>query len=989
MPQKIILTEEQHYVVINHMLREMVEVDPAMNEEMIDEGMWEKIKYGLSKLGRYKAGGKIFGKGKIDQEAAAKIQAIIDKKGNEMIKALDAQIKQENPEFPNNEKGAEFLNTIMGISSVYDSIVAATLKQPNEEGYLPIDAANGIINDLRDYVKKFLDVDLTAAYSVVDEAEGNVVELSEDELKQLDENFGLAETKIEESFFDNLGKGVKSFGKNLRYVASNPEECEERAEKILKIANSRGITDPEDLKYLKNLEINNCREEMGLGPLADWDGPSTLASRYEEGVDYSINEDDAANVRKTLQAKRGEGGKDFDSERMKTLKSNKLPLLLAGIGGSMGAFSWLANTEWFKHLFDQPYNYTDTETTTELIQQKSEILNDIKPGEGVYKLLGRVTEHPLNANSKPQELVDALKQIGGGDANKGVDLLCQKGGVMMKPTEAAKGLHDLVNNPNQYKTLNDMFHDGASGTGKLNPNTTLYGTIAGRNLTSILIKMVPQIVTKVAIKTGIKTGTGYLVAKGFGAALGPIGVALLGAGALVKIMRMKGQRQSRAKTLNDLYQSMLNLDGGAGIVEPDGPTIDKNEAQDPKKIEDKGKEEGGKDGGKDGGKGDGKGGDKGTTSNGGFNDDLYNSLLNLFRFVVTSNKKFGAGAEGESGDESNVETNVTTFKKGDKAIYKGRNVTVTIPDVSPGSTQIDADGDGPQKRTYAVKTADLKKPLSEAKYFRDKELVNYLNKNVSPKRVKEFEDFINRIEQIRNKLRNMESGDDKVFNQKLQTFKQNPIILTDFNKMFNISSTNPQAYENLAKFINDIFKTVYTGKFKKGELMDKLAGMGKVGAKNIDEADAQFKRTQIEKDAQDRGKFKKHLMQFMTDAIGLFQYMFQQKKNMGAKGGQQQNTDKQAAKLGIKSKPGGKGGSGTGGGAPSGGVAPTATPPSGGDAGDSAPDTSASDTGDDDGSSDSGEPKPFKPATYESVNGQNKILTEEVERIKKIMRSLI
>jgi hypothetical protein len=918
MPQKIILTEEQHYVVINHMLREMVEVDPTINEEMIDEGMWEKIKYGLSKLGRYKAGGKIFGKGKIDQEAAAKIQQIIDKKGNEMIKALDAQIKQENPEFPNNEKGAEFLNTIMGISSVYDSVVAATLKDPKEEGYLPIDAANGIINDLREYVKKFLDVDLTAAYSVVDEAEGNVVEVSEEELKSLDESFGLdpnddKEKEDKEEPYDVYSDETADFGANVK----------------------KGYRDDE------------------------------------------VDEDDAANVRQTLQAKRGEGGKDFDSERMKTLKSNKLPLLLAGIGGSMGAFSWLANTEWFKHLFDQPYNYTDTETTTELIQQKAEVLNDIKPGEGVYKLLGRLTDHPLDANSKPQELVDALKQIGGGDANKGVDLLCQKGGVMMKPTEAAKGLHDLVNNPNQYKTLNDMFHDGASGTGKLNPNTTLYGTIAGRNLTSILIKMVPQIVTKVAIKTGIKTGTGYLVAKGFGAALGPIGVALLAGGALVKIMRMKGQKQSRAKTLNDLYQSMLNIEGGAGIVEPDGPTIDKDEAQDPKKIEDKGKEGG-----------DGKGGDKGTTG-GGFNDDLYNSLLNMFRFVVASNKKFGA--KDDAGNETSDETGGDSeFKKGDKVIYKGRNLTVVTPNSSPGNTEVDADGDGPKKRTYAVKTADLKKQvseglISEGRYIKDEELIKYLNKNVSPKRVKEFEDFMNRVEQIRNKIRNIKNTDDKVFNQKLQTFKQNPLILTDFAKLFNISSTNPQVYQNFAKFINDIFNTVYTGKFKKGDLMDKFASMGKVKADDINEAEAQFKRTQIEKDAQDRGKFKKHLMQFMTDAIGLFQYMFQQKKNMAARSGQQpQNTKKQMNKLGGKPSSASTGG------------APTATPPSGGGAGASADDASADTSADasgggasDAGGSSDDEPKPFKPATYESVNKQNKVLTEEIERIKKIMSSLI
>ena len=28
-----------------------------------EEGLWDTIKYGFSKLGRYKAGGKIFGKG--------------------------------------------------------------------------------------------------------------------------------------------------------------------------------------------------------------------------------------------------------------------------------------------------------------------------------------------------------------------------------------------------------------------------------------------------------------------------------------------------------------------------------------------------------------------------------------------------------------------------------------------------------------------------------------------------------------------------------------------------------------------------------------------------------------------------------------------------------------------------------------------------------------------------------------------------------------
>jgi hypothetical protein len=50
---------------------------------LLEVSLWDNVKYYLGKLGRYKAGGKILGKGKIDQEAGAKIQKIIDKKGNQ------------------------------------------------------------------------------------------------------------------------------------------------------------------------------------------------------------------------------------------------------------------------------------------------------------------------------------------------------------------------------------------------------------------------------------------------------------------------------------------------------------------------------------------------------------------------------------------------------------------------------------------------------------------------------------------------------------------------------------------------------------------------------------------------------------------------------------------------------------------------------------------------------------------------------------------
>jgi hypothetical protein len=885
MAQKIILTEHQYNLIVSETINEMLKnVDESvlLSEEPIDEGLWSKIKYNLANLtGRYKAGGKIFGKGKVDKEAAAKIKVIIDKKGNEMIKKLDDEIKQQNPKFPNNEEPKDFLNTILAISTVYDSIIAATQKDPKDETFMPIDVANGIINDLREYVKKFLDVDLKSLYSGLDEEiENGGIELSEEDLREIDEAWGL-----NEDYFDAV-------------------------------------------------------------------------------TEVEIKEDESSDVRDKLKADRAArgGGADFDSERMKTLKSNKLPLMLAGVGGSLGGLSWLAQTEWFKHWLEGLLGADRIVTTPEIVK---DVTGGAPDSKGMLHWWGDVNGRELKTGADVQAFIDKmgadnLKHTFEGNGGGPIDTQIQQ-------------LQQLVGGDNASRPVGEIF----------NPNNDTFGSMkGGQNLFGVskAASFFGQIVVKQAQKILIKGAGTALATKfaGLAGILGPIGVGVLVAGALVKIMRMKGQRSSRAATLNALYQSIRNIEGGVGIIEPEGPTISKDEAQDPKKIEDKNKE--------------GDGGDKGATG-GGFNDDLYNSLLNMFRFVVASNKKFGT--KSDKGDKTNDETSDETsdetgFKKGDKAIYKGRNVTVTIPNVSPGSTQIDADGDGPQKRTYAVKTADLKKQvseglISEGRYIKDEELIKYLNKNISPKRVKEFEDFMNRVEQIRNKIRNIKKTDDKVFNQKLETFKQNPLILTDFSKLFNISSTNPQVYQNFAKFINDIFNTVYTGKFKKGDLMDKFASMGKVKADDINEAEAQFKRTQIEKDAQDRGKFKKHLMQFMTDAIGLFQYMFQKKKNMAARSGQQpQNTKKQMNKLGGKPSSASTGG------------APTATPPSGGGAGASATDASsdassgasgggASDAG---GSSDD-EPKPFRPATYESVNGQNKVLTEEIERIKKIMSSLI
>ena len=474
----------------------------------LDEGPWESIKYGLSKLGRYKAGGKILGKKKTTKAAEDKIRTILNKESNKLLRALDNEIRSVAPEFPNDKKRFTFLKAVITVGAFYDSIVEATKKNPEDEGYLPVDAANEIISDLREMVKKYLDVDLAAVYTTMESKEGEENILTEDEKELLkwdvltEEEIGLLDEK---NIFQKVGGAIKS-AKDKTF------------DKI-------------------------------FGAKKGSDKPSKKGSGQ------------SAKFQKTS------GSKEFETKRMgkEGLESNRLPIILNFLGASMGAYSWLANTDWFKSLFTENITYTDTEQVRELIETKSEILTDIKPGEGVYKLLGRVTDNPLDGNSNPQQFIESLKEIGGGDAHKGVDLLCQEGGVMMKPSEAAKGLHNLVNNPEQYDTMNDMFKGSASGTGKLvDPDsgldTTLYGTKAGTAIKSILVKKVPVLVTKVVTKTAVKTGAAYYTAKGLGKILGPIGVGLVLAGITVKVLREKGQRQSRAKTLDDLLQSLKNIE---------------------------------------------------------------------------------------------------------------------------------------------------------------------------------------------------------------------------------------------------------------------------------------------------------------------------------------------------------------------------------------------------------------------------------------------
>ena len=441
------LTMKTKQTVLNEVneIRRHLKMQPLTESELMEnelsqidlsplnEGWWENAKYALSKLGRYKAGGKIMGKTQTTSKANAEIAALLDKKGNEVIKLLDAQIKKTNPEFPNNKSQDDFLNTIMDIAYVYDSIIAAAKKSPEEKGSLPVDAANAIIADLVIYVKKYLDVDLTAAFSVFTEAVEDVRPI------------------------DPAGK---------------------RADLTQKFADTK----------------------------------------------QSIKQGDT-------QA--------YGSDRMKTLKSWRLPLALTGAAASFGALSWL-----IEYMFPPEQV---SQWTPQIVQEKAQaILGNVKPGEGMTQIMNRTLGTSLNPNSNPKDVVAALSKLGGGDANKGIEIITQKGGIFANPGAAKGTLTAIVNNPTEHgTTLKQVFSGTWAGTGRAAGDTLV--TLPGRSLVGLVVKAVKTWILKTTAIKGAKATIAAPVLK-------TLGIALLAGGAVVALGRYKGRKSSRAQMLNDLMQ---------------------------------------------------------------------------------------------------------------------------------------------------------------------------------------------------------------------------------------------------------------------------------------------------------------------------------------------------------------------------------------------------------------------------------------------------
>jgi len=223
-----------------------------------------------------------------------------------------------------------------------------------------------------------------------------------------------------------------------------------------------------------------------------------------------------------------------ESETIKGLKSNKAPIILAGLGAMGVGFGWLVKQPWFLDFFKNPQTFKQITYT---------LTNGHKLG---------VTEH-----------LAALTGQGNISGMKVSDFM-----TLMK----GKGLVDNVGNPTS--NLLNLARDAGNGNfanwwatnlaGPAHANQTLAQAIpmsgagapgAGGDI--FTKKIIKQVTAKIAQGGGL-TAVGTTVTS-----LGPLatilGIGLVSAGAAVKALRVASLKKSRAADMAKLLNQMQNV----------------------------------------------------------------------------------------------------------------------------------------------------------------------------------------------------------------------------------------------------------------------------------------------------------------------------------------------------------------------------------------------------------------------------------------------
>jgi hypothetical protein len=265
---------------------------------------------------------------------------------------------------------------------------------------------------------------------------------------------------------------------------------------------------------------------------------------------------DLATVYNTLteDANNPISGDNTESETIKTLKSNKLPLALAAIGGSIGAFGWLLKSPLIQELI---INALTAKESVQDALESSEIVAQIGNGQGITQAIESAWPGvDLSPNAPVSNFTDFLTNtLGNGSLEEGLKNIAH---TLKDPNKIVE-MKQLIENGN-FNNMQELFNqatdDPTSGKGG-----SWFETIPGAGIRQTFITMVPKII--------IRKGIGLAVASAaanIGSVLMPLGISLLAAGVALKLLRMKGLKSSRAQIFNEMLQKLKLLSVPEGQV---------------------------------------------------------------------------------------------------------------------------------------------------------------------------------------------------------------------------------------------------------------------------------------------------------------------------------------------------------------------------------------------------------------------------------------
>ena len=493
--------------------------------QLIQEGIWDSLKYYVGKMGSLEKGGKLTGKKDYVEKAKKQFDNTLDKAANVQVKNLVNQIEKEFEEFPNQKDQWEFVNATTAIAAFYDSLKSAVDKYNagEKEGAMAPEVANGLVEALREYVRILLDSKLADVYKHFTEEQESDEELFE-------------------AIFTNWEKKAKELEDEDK---EKEPEAEKEPEKVLKTGEESGT--------IKSLKSNLLPGALGLLGAGFNAAHFALAKMYLGPSGGEIAEDiykmtkEKAPDEEWIEYTKGKLG-----DTVKLDSEGGYLRMVTPPGGDPANFA--ANIDYWAEKTGQD------------------------PSAIIRMVAGQNPnpDFPLEiSDDAGQVLYDYSKQFPGKKI---------WGAIGNSTTPPSQHFQDWVKN---NTGLSDQYYQALSKPGSMSGSPKAAATLLGVGKGGLTIPGVAKTVATVLKKQGaaiakkqiIKTGAGGMAAAAAPKAgailagsgiLGTLGIGLAAAGAAVKLLRMKGLKSSRAQILNDLEKTLKDFES-TGILAPTEP----------------------------------------------------------------------------------------------------------------------------------------------------------------------------------------------------------------------------------------------------------------------------------------------------------------------------------------------------------------------------------------------------------------------------------